>query len=159
MSYALYHYRIKIRQIPEAATRINSSQYKTRNSSHLPHTLYRCTNLCRFRFTFDGLPRGDRPYRAYGREHNRSPMQRCTNSCRFRFTFDGLPGGRQAIQDLRKGTQPIPYAKVYPRGGKTVHLCNRAMPEMPLQALWQWSGPHAAAKVYPKGGKTVHLCN
>ena len=93
MSYALYHYRIKIRQIPEAATSINTSQYKTRNSSHLPHTLHRCTNLCRFRFTFDGHPRGDRPYRTYGREHNRSPMQRCTNSCRFRFSFDGHPGG------------------------------------------------------------------
>ena len=44
-----------------------------------------------FSVHFDGHPRGDRPYRTYGREHNRSPMQRCTNSCRFRFTFDGLP--------------------------------------------------------------------
>ena len=87
MSYALYHYRIKIRQIPEAATSINTSQYKTRNSSHLPHTLHRCTNLCRFRFTFDGHPRGDRPYRTYGREHNRSPMQRCTLEAEKRFTF------------------------------------------------------------------------
>ena len=49
--------------------------------------------------------------------------------------------------------------KVNPKGGKTVHLCNRAMPGMPLQALWLWSRQHAAAKVYPKGGKTVHLCN
>ena len=48
--------------------------------------------------------------------------------------------------------------KVNPKGGKTVHLCNRAMPGTPPQALWQWSRQHAAAKVHPKGGKTVHLC-
>ena len=54
---------------------------------------------------------------------------------------------------------PEHLAKVYPKGRKTVHLCNWALPGTPIQALWQWSGPHAAAKVYPKGGKTVHLCN
>ncbi len=157
MSYALYHYRIKIRQIPEAATSINTSQYKTRNSSHLPHTLHRCTNLCRFRFTFDGLPRGDRPYRTYGREHNRSPMQRCTNSPRFRFTFDGHPRGDRPYRTYGSGSHRQPSAQVYQFVPFSVHLCRRATLKPSLQTLLQCSGPHGTAKVYPKSGKTVHL--
>ncbi len=49
------------------------------------------------------------------------------------------------------------HRKGVPITREKVHLCNRAMPGTPPQALWQWSGPHAAAKVHPKGGKTVHL--
>ena len=45
---------------------------------------------------------------------------------------------------LRKGV---------PKTRETVHLCRRAIPGTPLQALWQWSGPQASAKVYPKHGK------
>ncbi len=52
-----------------------------------PHAAAKVYLFCRFRFTFDGLPRRDRPYRAYGREHNRSPMQRCTLEAEKRFTF------------------------------------------------------------------------
>ena len=86
MSFAFYHNRIipdKDTTNPRSRNEHHHLSVQNPNSSHLPHTLHRCTNSCHFRFTFDGLPRGDWPYRAYGREHNRSPMHRCTNLCHF----------------------------------------------------------------------------
>ena len=47
MSFAFYHNRIKIQQIPEAATSITTSQYKTLHPT-LPHTMRRCTNMAIF---------------------------------------------------------------------------------------------------------------
>ena len=50
--------------------------------------------------------------------------------------------------------QSVAYAcKGEPKTRKTVHLCNRATPGTPPQALRQWSCPHATAKVNPKRGK------
>ena len=50
--------------------------------------------------------------------------------------------------------QSVAYAcKGEPKTRETVHLCNRATPGTPPQALRQWSCPHATAKVNPKRGK------
>ncbi len=110
-----------------------------------------------FSVHFDGHSRRDRPYRTYGREHNRSPMQRCTNSCHFRFTFDGHPRGDRPYRTYGSGSHRQPSAQVYQFVPFSVHLCRRATLKPSLQTLLQCSGPHGTAKVYPKSGKTVHL--
>ena len=76
-----------------------------------------------------------------------------------RKTTSKRPAGWEHKDTQAGQVLPEHLAKVYPKGRKTVHLCNWAMPGTPIQALWQWSRQLAAAKVYPKGGKTVHLCN
>ena len=158
MSYALYHYRIKIRQIPEAATSINTSQYKTRNSSHLPHTLHRCTNSPRFRFTFDGHPRGDWPYRAYGRGSIANLMHRCTNLCHFRFTFDGHPRGDRPYRTYGRehNRSPMHRCTNSPRFRFTFDGHPRG--DRPYRTYGSGSHRQPSAQVYQFVPFSVHLC-
>ena len=54
---------------------------------------------------------------------------------------------------------PHAAAKVHPKGGKTVHLCNWAMPGITAKGPVAMVETARRCKGAPKGGKTVHLCN
>ena len=121
-------------------------------------TALNCANLCRcgmmrkWTRPRNGLLEGVLEFRPTATALNYANLCRCGMMRKWTRPQNGILGAHY------EGTFLL-LRKVNPKGGKTVHLCNRAMPGMPLQALWQWSRPHAAAKVHPKGGKTVHLCN